>query len=234
MRTVERAVGATPPSPTPSPAAPPTARLGRAVRHSAPVRPFSALFPYQIATTVILMTTTPERSAAHDSADAPSIIDSFVAKNREYAVGFRDGGMDARPVQHVAVVTCMDARLDVHAALGLALGDCHVIRNAGGVVTDDTIRSLTISQRALETRSIAVIHHTGCGLLSLTEDFRHELEAEVGIRPAWAVESFTDLDQDVRQSMARVRTSPFLLHRDDIRGFVFDVHTGLLREVEEA
>jgi carbonic anhydrase len=160
-----------------------------------------------------------------------SIIDSFVAHNRAYAAAYRDGGMDARPVQKVAVVACMDARLDVHAALGLRLGDCHVIRNAGGVVTDDTIRSLTVSQRALGTRSIALIHHTGCGLLSLTEDFRVELEREVGIRPTWALESFTDLDQDVRQSMARVGASPFLPHRDDIRGFVFDVRTGLLREV---
>ena len=181
------------------------------------------------------MTTTPDlpsASAAGSAEAAPSIIDSFVAHNRDYAAGYRDGGMDARPVQHVAVVACMDARLDVHAALGLRLGDCHVIRNAGGVVTDDTIRSLTVSQRALGTRSIALIHHTGCGLLSLTEDFRRELEDEVGIRPSWALESFTDLEQDVRQSMARVRTSPFLPHRDDIRGFVFDVTTGLLREIE--
>jgi carbonic anhydrase len=180
------------------------------------------------------MTATPElsRDTSATATESASIIDSFVARNRAYAAGFRDGGMDARPVKKVAVVTCMDARLDVHAALGLELGDCHVIRNAGGVVTDDTIRSLTVSQRGLGTRSIALIHHTGCGLLSITENFRVELEEEVGIRPAWAVESFTDLDQDVRQSMARVRTSPFLLHRDDIRGFVFDVHTGLLREVE--
>ncbi|QMU75905.1 carbonic anhydrase [Streptacidiphilus sp. PB12-B1b] len=183
------------------------------------------------------MTATPPLSPAtgsvgDDTAEPASIIDSFVARNRVYAAAYRDGGMDARPVQKVAVVACMDARLDVHAALGLSLGDCHVIRNAGGVVTDDTIRSLTVSQRALGTRSIALIHHTGCGLLSLTEDFRRELEEEVGIRPSWALESFTDLDQDVRQSMARVRTSPFLLHREDIRGFVFDVRTGLLREVE--
>ena len=122
--------------------------------------------------------------------------------------------MDARPVLHVAVVACMDARLDLHAALGLELGDCHTIRNAGGVVTDDVIRSLTISQRKLGTRSVVLIHHTGCGLESLTEDFRTELEVEVGQRPAWAVEAFRDVDQDVRQSMQRVRTSPFLLaHR---------------------
>ena len=174
----------------------------------------------------------PDLSRAQSDTEPVSIIDSFVARNRSYAAEYRDGGMGARPVQRVAVVACMDARLDVHAALGLALGDCHVIRNAGGVVTDDTIRSLTVSQRALGTRSIALIHHTGCGLLNLTEDFRQELEAEVGIRPTWALESFTDLEQDVRQSMARVRTSPFLLHHEDIRGFVFDVSTGLLREIE--
>jgi carbonic anhydrase len=179
----------------------------------------------------IQATRAPATGSSSTDADTVSIIDSFVARNRSYAAGYRDGGMGARPVQRVAVVACMDARLDVHAALGLALGDCHVIRNAGGVVTDDTIRSLTVSQRALGTRSIALIHHTGCGLLGLTEDFRQELEAEVGIRPTWALESFTDLEQDVRQSMARVRTSPFLLHHEDIRGFVFDVTTGLLREI---
>lgn len=161
----------------------------------------------------------------------PTVTDRFVEANRRYAVNYRDGGMDARPVQKVTVVACMDARLDLFAALGLDLGDAHIIRNAGGVVTDDTIRSLTISQRALGTSSIVLIHHTGCGLLGLTEDFRRELELEVGQRPQWAVESFVDLDGDVRQSMQRVRTSPFLLHTDDVRGFVFNVHTGLLREI---
>ncbi|AEW93583.1 MULTISPECIES: beta-class carbonic anhydrase [Streptomycetaceae] len=160
-----------------------------------------------------------------------SVTDRLVAANRAYADQFTDPGMDARPVLKVAVVACMDARIDLHAALGLHLGDCHTIRNAGGVVTDDTIRSLTISQRALGTRSVVLIHHTGCGLESLTEDFRTELEHEVGQRPTWAVDGFTDVDQDVRQSINRVRTSPFLLHTDDVRGFVFDVHTGLLREI---
>ena len=162
----------------------------------------------------------------------PTVIDRLVEANRRYAADFVDPGIDARPRRRVAIVACMDARLDLHAALGLELGDCHTIRNAGGVVTDDVIRSLTISQRALGTRSTVLIHHTGCGLLDLTEDFRHELEREVGQRPSWAVESFTDLDQDVRQSMARVRTSPFLPYTDDVRGFVFDVATGLLREVD--
>ncbi|OEU88325.1 carbonic anhydrase [Streptomyces abyssalis] len=161
-----------------------------------------------------------------------TVTDRLVEANENYAAEFTDPGMDARPVLGVAVVACMDARLDLYAALGLELGDCHTIRNAGGVVTDDTIRSLTISQRALGTRSVVLIHHTGCGLLNLTENFRHELELEVGQRPSWAVESFPDLDQDVRQSMQRVRTSPFLLHTDDVRGFVFDVRTGLLREID--
>ncbi|MEV0181257.1 carbonic anhydrase [Streptomyces sp. NPDC050625] len=163
-----------------------------------------------------------------------TVTDRLVEANQHYSAAFSDPGMDAHPVLHVAVVACMDARLDLHAALGLELGDCHTIRNAGGVVTDDVIRSLTISQRKLGTRSIVLIHHTGCGLESLTEDFRTELEMEVGQRPAWAVESFRDVDQDVRQSMQRVRTSPFLLHTDDVRGFVFDVRTGLLREVDPA
>ncbi|MEU7223739.1 beta-class carbonic anhydrase [Streptomyces chrestomyceticus] len=170
-----------------------------------------------------------------DSAVAPAggtVTDRLVEANSTYAAAFTDPGMDARPVLKVAVVACMDARLDLHAALGLELGDCHTIRNAGGVVTDDIIRSLTISQRALGTRSVVLIHHTGCGLLNLTEDFRHDLAAEVGQRPNWAVEAFKDLDEDVRQSMQRVRTSPFLLHTDDVRGFVFDVTTGLLREID--
>ncbi|GAA2078315.1 carbonic anhydrase [Streptomyces albiaxialis] len=167
---------------------------------------------------------------AKDTAD--TVTDELVAANAQYAESFTDPGMDARPVRRVAVVACMDARLDLHEALGLALGDCHTIRNAGGVVTDDVIRSLTISQRALGTRSVALIHHTNCGLESLSEEFRHELEMEVGQRPAWAVEAFKDVDQDVRQSMQRVRTSPFVPHTDDVRGFVFDVTTGLLREID--
>ncbi|MGW2083840.1 beta-class carbonic anhydrase [Streptomyces sp. NPDC001880] len=160
-----------------------------------------------------------------------TVTDRLVEANVRYAADFEDPGMDAKPVLRVAVVACMDARLDLHDALGLALGDCHTIRNAGGVVTDDVIRSLTISQRALGTRSVILIHHTNCGLESITEEFRQELEAEVGQRPVWAVEAYTDADQDVRQSMQRVRTSPFLLHTDDVRGFVFDVTTGLLREI---
>ncbi|MFI9234725.1 beta-class carbonic anhydrase [Streptomyces sp. NPDC053079] len=174
----------------------------------------------------------PQKPSSGTGPVSGTVTDRLVEANAKYASAFTDPGMDARPVLKVAVVACMDARLDLHAALGLQLGDCHTIRNAGGVVTDDIIRSLTISQRALGTRSVVLIHHTGCGLLNLTEDFRHEIEAEVGQRPAWAVEAFKDLDQDVRQSMQRVRTSPFLPHRDDVRGFVFDVSTGLLREID--
>lgn len=188
--------------------------------------------------TVMSMTTSASVPAGSSTAPAPAtagkITDRLVEANEQYAAAFTDPGMDARPVLHVAVVACMDARLDLHDALGLSLGDCHTIRNAGGVVTDDVIRSLTISQRALGTRSVVLIHHTNCGLESITEEFRHELEMEVGQRPAWAVEAFRDVDQDVRQSMARVRTSPFLLHTDDVRGFVFDVKSGLLREVDPA
>ncbi|WP_328678773.1 carbonic anhydrase [Streptomyces sp. NBC_00322] len=177
-------------------------------------------------------------TSAHHPAEAAlprdTVTDRLVEANLRYAAGFQDPGMDARPVLRVAVVACMDARIDLHDALGLELGDCHTIRNAGGVVTDDVIRSLTISQRALGTRSVILIHHTNCGLESLTEDFRHELEDEVGQRPPWAVEAFRDVDQDVRQSMQRVRTSPFLPHTDDVRGFVFDVTSGLLREINPA
>ncbi len=188
-----------------------------------------------MTSTVMPMTTSASVPTESEGAiNGDTVTDRLVEANGRYAAAFADPGMDARPVLRVAVVACMDARLDLHAALGLELGDCHTIRNAGGVVTDDVIRSLTISQRKLGTRSIVLIHHTGCGLEALTEDFRTELEAEVGQRPAWAVESFRDVDQDVRQSMQRVRTNPFLLHTDDVRGFVFDVKTGLLREVDAA
>ncbi len=189
-----------------------------------------------VTSNVMVMTTSASVPADSQSpaAGGSTVTDRLVEANGRYAAAFTDPGMDARPVQRVAVVACMDARLDLHAALGLNLGDCHTIRNAGGVVTDDVIRSLTISQRALGTRSVVLIHHTNCGMESLTEEFRHDLELEVGQRPAWAVESFRDVDQDVRQSIERVRTSPFLLHTEDVRGFVFDVKTGRLREVTPA
>ncbi|QEV11819.1 carbonic anhydrase [Streptomyces fradiae ATCC 10745 = DSM 40063] len=187
--------------------------------------------PAGVPVNVIAMSTSAPLPA---EAQGETVTDRLVEANRSYSEQFTDPGMDARPVLKVAVVACMDARLDLHAALGLHLGDCHTIRNAGGVVTDDVIRSLTISQRALGTRSIVLVHHTGCGLETLTEGFRDDLEQEVGQRPTWAVEAFRDVDQDVRQSMQRVRTSPFLQHTGDVRGFVFDVTTGLLREVDPA
>ncbi|MEV1021459.1 carbonic anhydrase [Streptomyces sp. NPDC050264] len=178
------------------------------------------------------MTTSASRPSEDAISDDGTVTDRLVEANERYAAAFSDPGMDARPVLRVAVVACMDARLDLHAALGLELGDCHTIRNAGGVVTDDVIRSLTISQRALGTRSVVLIHHSGCGLEGLSEEFRHELELEVGQRPTWAVEGFRDVDQDVRQSIQKVRTSPFIPHTDDVRGFVFDVKSGLLREIQ--
>lgn len=182
---------------------------------------------------VMSMTTSASVPAGpEDAITDRSVIDRLVTANGTYADAFTDPGMDARPVLQVAVVACMDARLDLHAALGLRLGDCHTLRNAGGVVTDDVIRSLAISQRALGTRRVVLIHHTNCGMQTITEDFRHDLEMEVGQRPSWAVEAFKDADQDVRQSMQRVRTSPFLPHTDDVRGFVFDVRTGRLREID--
>ena len=185
---------------------------------------------------VIVMTTSASvpTGSQDTTASAGSVTDRIVEANERYAAAFTHSDLDARPVQRVAVVACMDARLDVLSTLGLQLGDCHTLRNAGGVVTDDVIRSLTISQRKLGTRSVVLVHHTGCGMETLTEDFRTELEQEVGQRPSWAVECFRDVDQDVRQSMRRVRTSPFLLHTDDVRGFVYDVKTGLLREIDPA
>jgi carbonic anhydrase len=136
------------------------------------------------------------------------------------------------PARHVAVVACMDARLQLFPMLGLKPGDAHLIRNAGGVATDDVIRSLAISQRKLGTREIVLVHHTDCGMLTFTEDeFRENLMEETGMRPPWATEAFPDLDADVRNSMQRIRTNPFIPHRDKVRGFVYDVNTGELREV---
>ncbi len=158
--------------------------------------------------------------------------DDLLANNAAYADSFDAAGLPAPPARRTAVVACMDARLNVYGALGLAEGDCHVIRNAGGVVTEDTIRSLAISQRLLGTEEIVLIHHTECGMLSFRDDdFRASIEADTGIRPAWAAEAFGDLDGDVRQSIARVKASPFLPHTDQVRGFVYDVETGRLREV---
>jgi carbonic anhydrase len=157
--------------------------------------------------------------------------DELLRNNDRYAASF-SGALAKPPARGVAVITCMDARLNVNAMLGLADGDAHVIRNAGGVVTDDGIRSLAISQRLLGTTEIILIHHTDCGMLTFTDDaFRAGIEADTGIRPPWAAEAFSDLDGDVRQSIARIKASPFLPHTGSVRGFVLDVSTGKLREV---
>jgi carbonic anhydrase len=158
--------------------------------------------------------------------------DEYLENNRRYAESF-PGQLPMPPAAGVAVVACMDARLDVYRILGLDPGQAHVIRNAGGVITDDEIRSLAISQRLLGTGEIILIHHTDCGMLTFTDDaFKADIEAETGIKPAWAAESFTDLDADVRQSIRRIKASPFVPHTDQVRGFVFDVATGLLTEVK--
>ena len=160
-----------------------------------------------------------------------SVTDEYLANNRAYAEGFA-GPLPLPPSRHVAVVACMDARLDVYRALGLKDGEAHVIRNAGGVITDDEIRSLAISQRLLGTREIILIHHTDCGMLTFTDDdFKRGIQEEVGIKPAWSAESFGDLEQDVRQSLRRIEASPFVTLHHSLRGFVFDVATGLLEEV---
>ena len=162
-----------------------------------------------------------------------STIDELVEANAEWSAQRPASDLEAPPARAVAVVTCMDARIDPAAALGLAPGDAHVIRNAGGAVTPDVLRSLAISQRKLGTREVAVIAHTRCGMQTLTDDgFRSELLEEVGMAPTWAVESFADLDLQVAQSVRRVRASDFLAHRDAVRGFVYDVETGGLREVQ--
>jgi carbonic anhydrase len=161
-----------------------------------------------------------------------SVTDQYLANNERYAEGF-SGPLPMPPASQVAVVACMDARLNVYAILGLAEGEAHVIRNAGGVVTDDEIRSLAISQRLLGTREIILIHHTDCGMLTFTDDaFKAGIQEETGIKPEWAAEAFSDLDADVRQSMARIKVNPFVPHTDQVRGFVFDVATGRLREVK--
>ncbi len=160
-----------------------------------------------------------------------SVTDELLANNQRYAETF-SGPLPLPPARGLAVVACMDARLNVYAILGLAEGEAHVIRNAGGVVTDDEIRSLTISQRLLGTREIILIHHTDCGMLTFTDDaFKAAIQADTGIKPPWSAESFGDPDTDVRQSIARIKASPFIPHTDAVRGFVFDVATGKLSEV---
>jgi len=161
------------------------------------------------------------------------VADRLLANNEAFAERFDHGHLDLRPSLRLAIVACMDSRLDVFAALGLADGQAHVLRNAGGVITDDVIRSLAISQRRLDTREILLIHHTDCGMQKVTDDgFRAELQEATGMAPAFAIESFVDVEANVRQSIARVRNSPFVPHRDRVRGFVYDVDTGRLHEVD--
>jgi carbonic anhydrase len=161
-----------------------------------------------------------------------SVTDELLKKNEEYAASFDKGDLRVPPAKALAVVACMDARLHVAKILGLEEGDAHIIRNAGGVVTDDEIRSLTISQRLLGTTEIIVMHHTDCGMLTFTDDeFRRQIQDDTGIRPEWAAEAFSDLDEDVRQSIARIKASPFIPHKDQVRGLVYEVESGRLREV---
>src|SRR5918911_3164788 len=153
-----------------------------------------------------------------------TVIDDLVQNATAYGDSFDGGDLPLPPAKHVAIVACMDARLNPYGLLGLHEGDAHVIRNAGGVITDDEIRSLTISQRLLGTEEIMLIHHTDCGMLTFSDDdFRRQLQAETGIRPAWAAEAFDDLEEDVRQSIARIKTSPFIPQKDQVRGFVYEV-----------
>jgi carbonic anhydrase len=165
------------------------------------------------------------------SSFVPS-ADELVERNREYAEGFADQDLQVNPTRRMAIVTCMDSRMNIFSLLGLQDGEAHIIRNAGGVITDDVIRSLCLSQRYLGTREIVLVHHTNCGLQIVTEDgLKAEIEAEIGIKPWWAVESFDDPYVDVRQSMKRLEMTPFIPHKDHVRGFVYDVLTGLINEV---
>ncbi len=159
--------------------------------------------------------------------------DLLLKNNKAYAKGFKKGNLSLPPSKKVAVLACMDARLDVHKILGLEEGEAHAIRNAGGVATDDAIRSLLISQRLLGTEEIILIHHTDCGMLTFTDDdVKKKIQSETGIRPPFALEAFPNLEEDIRQSVARIKASPFILRKDRIRGFVYDVGTGRLREVK--
>ena len=161
-----------------------------------------------------------------------TVIDELLQNATSYAETFDKADLALPPARRVAIVACMDARLNPHALLGLEEGDAHVIRNAGGVITDDEIRSLAISQRLLGTEEIMLIHHTDCGMLTFTDDeFRNQIAEETGIKPEWAAESFRDLDADVRQSIARITSSPFVPDKHSVRGFVYEVETGKLREV---
>jgi len=161
------------------------------------------------------------------------LIDRLVGNADEWAKNFNAGELAVQPKLHLAVVACQDSRLDPQSLLGLGPGEAHYMRNAGGVVTDDMLRSLVISQRFLGTREIILIHHTDCGMLKFKDDdLLDDLQAETGMRPTWAVETFDDLDDDLRQSMRRIQTSPFIPYKEHVRGFVYEVETGRLREVK--
>ena len=161
-----------------------------------------------------------------------SNTDELLRNAESYAAGFEKSDLPLPPARKIAVLACMDARVNPYGLLGLQEGDAHIIRNAGGVVTDDEIRSLSISQRLLGTEEIVLIHHTDCGMLTFTDDeFKRSVQDDVGIKPEWAVEAFHDLDEDVRQSIARIQASPFIPRKDSVRGFVYEVETGRLREV---
>jgi carbonic anhydrase len=161
-----------------------------------------------------------------------SVTDELLRNNADYAASFNSGDLPMPPGKGVAVVACMDARLNVYGALGLKEGDAHVIRNAGGVVSEDAIRSLVISQRLLGTKEIVLIHHSDCGMLTFSDDeVKSAIEADAGLRPSFALEAFPDLAGDVRQSIARIKANPFIPNKDSVRGFIFDVHSGVLREV---
>jgi carbonic anhydrase len=162
-----------------------------------------------------------------------SSTDQLLKNADAYAATFDKGDLPIPPDRKVAIVACMDARINPYGILGLAEGDAHIIRNAGGVITDDQIRSLAISQRLLGTEEIILIHHTDCGMLTFSDDeFREQIRVETGIKPPWAAEAFSDLDTDVRQSIARIQASPFIPVKDSVRGFVYDVDNGTLREVK--
>ena len=161
-----------------------------------------------------------------------STTDELLSNNERYANSFEKGDLPMPPAKQIAIVTCMDARLSPYVMLGLSEGDAHVIRNAGGIITDDEIRSLMISQRLLGTREVMLIHHTGCGMLTFSEEeVKGQIQEEVGIKPPFALESFTDLEENVRQSIRRIEASPFIPHKDSVRGFIYEVETGRLREV---
>ena len=161
-----------------------------------------------------------------------SATDELLKHAEDYAANFDRGELPLPPAKGVVVLACMDARLNPYGILGLSEGDAHVIRNAGGVVTDDEIRSLAISQRLLGTKEIILIHHTDCGMLTFEDaDFRLHIQEETGVKPAWSAETFSNLEDDVRQSIARIKSSPFIPNKESVRGFVYDVKTGRLDEV---